>query len=371
MSIAIVSYTAAHEAAVREFNARLRAKGATWAFPDSCVPQWLPRREGNTLYQEYFLAVENGLVVRGGYILKRQRFLVNGNLLEIGDYRLPLSEGLIDRSFALVALDLACDNLRRLPMSYGLGFGGEHTHTADYARAMRWSIATVPFYFRIVHPATFLRNIRSLRTSRFRCALFDILAASGLGWLGITAMKATRPRRRFRPPLECLQVAEFPGTVDNIWEKCKDDYAFIAVRDCSVLRTLYPADDPRFIRLLVRRGNTVVGWAVLLNTPMTNHKQFGGMQVGTLVDCLASPADAADVVACAAQVLEHGGADILVSNQSSETWCQALCASGFLAGPSNFGLTASPALAKQIGPIRDRMPTFHLNRGDGDGPIHL
>jgi hypothetical protein len=216
-----------------------------------------------------------------------------------------------------------------------------------------------------------LRNIRTLRTSRLRCAALNLLAATRLGWLGITALNAVRFRRTVRPPVDCLQVEDFPGMVDDVWDKCKADYSFVAVRSRLVLRTLYPADDRRFIRLLVRRDKKVVGWAVLLNTPMTDHKQFGNMRVGTLVDCLASPADAADVVACAARVLEQGGADILVSNQSSAAWCRALHACGFFAGPSNFGLSASPALAAEIGPIRERMPTFHLNRGDGDGPIHL
>ena len=65
----------------------------------------------------------------------------------------------------------------------------------------------------------------------------------------------------------------------------QEDY--IAKRDAATLDCLYPPSDPRFIRI-----RTDHGWAVLLDTPMSAHKQFGDLRVGTIVDCLAPPEEA-------------------------------------------------------------------------------
>ena len=46
------------------------------------------------------------------------------------------------------------------------------------------------------------------------------------------------------------------------------------------------------------------------------------------------------------------------------TWVEE---SGFLEGPSNFIFAASKKLAELTG----RYEEIHINRGDGDGPIHL
>jgi hypothetical protein len=109
----------------------------------------------------------------------------------------------------------------------------------------------------------------------------------------------------------------------------------------------------------------------LLNTQMSGHRQFGGMRVGTLVGCLAKPADARDVVASARDLLEENGADLIVSNQQSGAWGRALKDCGFLQGPSNFPFFASPKLAALLEPFAANAETFHLNREDGDGPINL
>ena len=109
----------------------------------------------------------------------------------------------------------------------------------------------------------------------------------------------------------------------------------------------------------------------MLDTQMSGHKQFGSMRVGSIVDCLASPADAAAVIRAATRFLETRGVDIIISNQSSSAWCKALAANGYLTGPSNFILALSPKLAESLTPLPEHKPAIHMNRGDGDGPINL
>ncbi len=270
------------------------------------------------------MAIDDDSEVRGGYILKHQWFFINGALQHIADYRLPISEGIVDRRFALVALCIMADALRRQPRLFGLGFGGLKTRTAQYTRGGGWRMAPVPFLFRVVRPQAFLRNIRVIRTSAIRRCGLDLLAITGLGWLGVKLIQGIRPKFKASASVSCEEVLEFGDWVNPIWEACKAHYRLIAVRDCAVLQTLYPGDDPKFIRLKLSREGKPIGWAVLLVTSMTGHTQFGNMRVGTLVDCLASPQDAVEVAARARDILEARGADILVSNQSSSAWCQAL-----------------------------------------------
>jgi hypothetical protein len=371
MRTRIVPRTAEHAPAVREFNARLSAGAAGVQFPKSHVPEWLPKRQGCDLYQEHFVAIDDQAAVRGAYMLKHQWFLINGGLRRIADYQLPISEGIIDRKYALVGLELMQDALRRQPELFGMGFGGLGTRMAAYQRLHRWQMVALPFLFRVVHAHTFLQNISVLRTSPLRRTVLSMLAVSGLGTLAISALQRLFPRRPISPTVSYRIVKQFSPVVDPLWDACKHGYSLIAVRDSKVLNALYPADDPRFIRLKVLRGRKLIGWAVLLNTQMSGHSHFGNMRVGTLADCLAAPEDANDVVSCASHVLEAGGTDLMVSNQASLAWCNALRTCGFISGPSNFGFAAAPALAAAISPLENRLDTFHLNRGDGDGPINL
>ncbi|MEN6407982.1 MAG: hypothetical protein ABFC77_16125 [Thermoguttaceae bacterium] len=376
MSIKIVPYAAEHEPAVRAFNARLAAASLdrnhySTQFAESHVPKWLPRRPGVDLYQECFVAVDEQSIVRGGYILKRQPFLLKGERVELADYQLPISEGIINRDFTAVALQLYVDALRRQPYLWGLGGGGVHGASPRFLLTLHWQTATVPFWFRVVHPGAFLKNIAFLRNSPARRWLFDVLRCTGAGWLGVKSLQQFQGKRRRASGVTYEMVPEFSDWVDSVWHRSKNDYSLIAVRDRPILDMLYPSGNPRFIRLKVARDGDVIGWAVLLNTPMAGHKQFGDMRVGTLVDCLARPDDAGDVVACARDVLESGGADLLISSQCSLAWGRALRDCGFMEGPSNLPFLASPKLAARLQPLAENAATFHFNRGDGDGPIHL
>jgi hypothetical protein len=134
---------------------------------------------------------------------------------------------------------------------------------------------------------------------------------------------------------------------------------------------LYPAGSDRFIRLRVDERGAAVGWAVLLDTPMSGHPYFGNLRVGSIVDCLAAPEAAGAVVEHAVRVLTDRGVDLVVTNQAAACWRNALQRAGFLPGPSRVLFAASPALARHLPPGQDGLSQFHLNRGDGDGPINL
>ncbi len=372
MAVRIVEYDASKEAAVTAFNGRLKAGGATQGFSESHVPAWLPPRPDRTLFMQYFLAVEDDATVRGCYALKHQDFSISGRTRSIGLIALPISEGIVNRGYAAVGAQLIMHAIRQKPLIYGLGLGGESEAITHMVRAAGWRVAPVPFFFRVIRPFGFLRNIRSLRNSPLRRLLMDALAFSGGGWLGI---KAIHLFSRFRLPdgrsLSVEIVDEFSAWADEVWTRCAPHYGYCAVRDAATLRILYPAGDSRFIRMKISEAGCPIGWAVLLATDFTHHKHFGGMRLGTIVDVLAIPKDADKVVFCAERLLRMQKVDLIVTNQSHATWQAALRQCGFLTGPSTFLLATSRKLTDLLNESNLTGDRLHLNRGDGDGPINL
>ncbi|NQU26233.1 MAG: hypothetical protein HQ567_33515 [Candidatus Nealsonbacteria bacterium] len=372
MPITITSFTDEHVSAVTRFNARLTAGGMRSQFPTSPVPRWLPPAPGRTLYQEYFVGVDEDSVVRSAYILKHQDFIIKDRVVSIGDFQLPISEGAVNRAYVDLASQLLLDALRKSPLLYGLGMGGHHLAITRLFKAAGWLLFAVPFYFKVNHPTAFFRKTVFLRNSLAKRLLLDCAAVTGLGWVGIKTIQAMRDKQvRRKSSVTAERVDEFDAWADGLWENCKGDYPMIAVRDAEVLQILYPKEDPRFICLKIRENHTVIGWAVVLDTPMTAHKHFGSMRLGSLVDAMASPANASKVVSAATAHLEERGVDLIVSNQSHSAWCTACQRAGFFRGPSNFLFGGSRKLRKLLDSSSVPTDQIYVNRGDGDGPIHL
>lgn len=367
MGIACHRFTSEWTPAVRAFNGRLRSKDAgSLLFPEA------PRQNqpGAAVEREYILATE-GEEVHGGYVLSRREFRFHtGDRQTVGTFQLPLSEGIVDKRYALVGLHLLLDVTRRQPLLYTLGIGGPEEPFARMLESARWRLHPVPFFFRIVKPSAFLRNIAFLRTSPARRLLFDVLAFTRLASLPIRALHLARDRYR-RRRFDHEIVEAFTGRDDEVWRQAAGDYSLIAVRESQPLNTLYPRENKKFIRLRVLHDRSVAGWAVVMCNPWTDHRHFGSMRLGSIVDVLALPGYESAVVATATRHLEQAGADLIVSNLNHRAWTRALRSCGYLQGPSNFIFAASPQLAESLAPYAERSGLVHMTRGDGDGPIHL
>jgi hypothetical protein len=366
--VEITPYTQDFEPLVKAFNARLRDGGEKyWAFPESHIPPF-PKAQNVNPYQEFFLACDHG-AVRGGYLLTHNQFAIRGETTWIAcGPQLNLSEGIVNRTYGMIGAINVRDAVKRQPLLYGLGMGGFEQPQAKLLAAMKWLLRAVPFFFKIVHPSAFFANIAYLRRNRATQILLDTLRYTGLGWAGTRLMQ-------FRPAFPGGAVEEpcyeFGPWADTIWSACKDRYALIAVRDNETLNRLYPPREAKFHKLRISRQGKLLGWAVVLDTQMQRHKQFGNMRVGSIVDCLGAPEDAAFIARCSSRFLEKRGVDLIVSNQTSSAWGGAMIASGFLRGPTNFILAFSPVLAARLEPLGKSWDQIHMNRGDGDGPINL
>jgi len=374
MSIVIQPYTREWEPAVAAFNQRLAPQRMPvhFEFPRRCVSDWLPPREGRRIRQEYFLAVDEENTVRGGYILKTQDFWVDGVVEPIGNLQLPLSEGIVDPRFGFVGVQVVLNALRRQPLLYSLGMGGLQNAYPRLLGGLKWSMFLVPFFFRVVRPAGFLRGFPSLRTSATKRLGVELLAATGAGWLGTCLVQglAARGTRR-APPCDVEPQGCLGDWADQVWEVSHRQYALAAIRDRNSLESLYGDAFPGLIFLRMTRDRKDIGWASVLDTPMSGHRYFGDLRVGTIVDGFSALDDAAAVLRAATSFLEQRRVDVIVSNQTHRAWVGGLKACGFLPGPSNFALALSKALAAKIPSCDERWGEFHFNRGDGDGPINL
>jgi hypothetical protein len=365
----IVAYSSAvHRRAVERFNARLAASGSEFLFPTQ-EPE--PRANHCSIWAEHFVATQDDEVL-GGYILKHQTFWLGSSPVEVGNLQLPVSLGLIDNNYSHVSVSLFFDALGRNEFLYCLGMGSQESKLVKLLTAAGWQHLVVPFYFRVRSANSFARNIR-LPPNRARLQRLLRIA----GWLrlagaGLGMVKALRGGRR--PDLSKTtidQVPCFDQSADELFEQNGSACALIGDRRAGALNGWYPEANPKFLRLVVRQAGQVVGWAVLLDTQMQNDKYFGNLRVGALVDELARPGHAATVVAAADRFLSQRGVELLVSNQLHPEWGEALIRAGYRQGPSNFFFYFSRELADRLAQEPNWEHRIHLNRGDGDGPIHL
>jgi len=97
----------------------------------------------------------------------------------------------------------------------------------------------------------------------------------------------------------------------------------------------------------------------------------GDMVLGALIDMLAVPHNAYDLVTGALSALYETNADLIIANHSAAMWNEAFKRAGFISWKTNFFLFLSPGLRQQLEPLRDHAGSFYFLRGDGDGPINV
>jgi hypothetical protein len=371
MAIVIQPYRSEHEPAVAEFNQRLRQAGEddNMVFYRWAEPRWLPRRGESRIYNEFFVAIDDG-IVRGGYALKTQDFFFpDGQTRSIAYYHHPLSEGIVNKAHAMVGTLLLRDAMLRAPLLYCLGMGGYDRPLPRMLLRLGWAHSLVPFFFRIVNPSRFLRNMQTLRSSRSRKFLMDIAAYSGAGWAASKLFRGYRALLAPRSPAtECREVASFEADamgLQSLWEQARQTCSFTAVRDAETLNTLYPPALKHLTRLVLKRNGVAIGWAVV--GERRQDAKYGNLRVGSVVDCFALPGELLSVMRGATQKLERQGFDLILSNQSHRAWGEAFKAAGYLPGPSNFLFAASKKLAELLSPFEEVRPRMHLTRADGDG----
>ena len=299
MGIKVVPYTEDRVPAVKAFNQRMADGGTGWGWYEWAEDRWLPRRDGLHVWREHFLAVDDDDEVRGAYALKPQAWLVHGETLTVTDWQGPVSEGLLSRRYAALGLRMIRDMLKKYPLLYSWGHGGNEAAMLQLLVALKWLIHDTPFCLKVCHPIRFLRRNAYLRDSTRNRLALDLLAFSGAGWLGFKLLHwGLGLRGPAHRDATAEEVPSFGAWADALWERCTTAYQALGVRDAKTMNALVPAEGwPNGIRLRVRRAGEDIGWAVVLDNQLENDPRFGDLRVGCVADCLALPEDAGAVVA--------------------------------------------------------------------------
>lgn len=369
MGVHVEPYQLPHVEAVRAFNARVAEHGGIPGFLLAETP--ITPRPGSPILRRSFLALEDG-EVRGGFELHRQPFCIGGRLCPISHYRAPLSEGIVDRRYAYLGMLMVKEALRETPYLFGIGMGGVAQPLPRLLGALGFALHTVPFLFRVCRPARVLRGLPVLRARPRRAVLASLLAGSGAGWLAFRSHARTADLwARRGPRLTLNPVTTWDAWADELWSSARDRCSLVAVRDAASLSALYPIADPRNLCLRLSHDGRPVGWAALYDTPMRESRHFGELRVGAVLDVWARPSYAEAVAHATTRELERRGVDLIVLNHAHPEWLAAFRRTGFLAGPSNYGLALSPLLAAAVRAEPGGEGRMHITRGDGDGRIHL
>lgn len=369
MEIRIVPYSPAEAAAAQAFNERLCAGGETEFLLPAQAPE--PEPDDPPIRNAYFLALE-GQAVRGGFLLARFPASLAGEPVEAINCREPLSEGIVDPNYSLLALRLLKDAQKHGPYLFALGMGSEQARFSRLLKAAGWTVEPVPFLFRVVRAGRFLSEMPILRNSRPKRLLARAAAFSGAGKIAISALQASSIRAAFGLRGATIErIHEWGPWADALWEDFESSCSFCVQRDRRTLEALYRLGRDRTQAFVVKRGGKPVGWVAAQNSKMSNHKHFGNLHVATILDCVAYPEAREAAVALAARALAANGADLIVTNQSYEPWVHAFRSAGFQRARSNYVLATSKALSQAIASQPGGRERMHFTRGDSDGRIHL
>ena len=142
MKLSITPYTEEWTPAVRAMNQRLKDGGSTWGFYAQHTPSWLPRRDGDdqSVWQEYYVVADEA-TVRGGFVLKPQKFYHNGVAQWAASWQGPVSEGLVDKRMAMVGMLCLRDMQQKQPLLFCWGGSDKLLQLLD---ALGWSRAGTP-----------------------------------------------------------------------------------------------------------------------------------------------------------------------------------------------------------------------------------
>lgn len=379
MAITIVPHEESWKPRVEAFNARMRAGGSSFGFYVDPKPTWLAKRaDDQPVWREYWLAIEDAADVRGGYALKPQAWWIQGRQQLVADWQGPVSEGAYDKRYGALGLRMMRDMLKRHPLLYSWGHGGDDAAIVKLLEALKWTLHRTPFLLRVVRPAHFARKNRYLREDPRKRLALDVAAFTGAASIGGRALHAAlRLRSLARFTSEAEVVPSFGVWADELWHRAKDDYSAIAVRDARAMSTLVPEGERQhewseLVRLRVWGANGhTLGWALVSIRDMQSHPQFGDCRVGSVVDYLAPVAHAGEVIHAAFDHLARLGAELVIANQSDPRWVRAFEDNGFVRIEGRRIFCAAPPLVEALAPFDETKERLFLSNMDGHGPHGL
>ncbi len=356
-----------------EFNARLHKTGTVG----------VPNRDRNgdapaPMEAERYVGVDGGGEIRGAYLLRWQSLWLRGQQVRGAALGLPISEGIVNKRYAMVGVSVLRDAVKRCEDQYVLGGGGRDGNVFRVARHAGWQIADVPFVFRVLKGRNFLRKLPQTQHGGGRI-LASLVGNTGLAQLATDLLHAGSALRhggsfslRQSSGGTVEEVPSLREAAEEVWPRVKSQYTFCVVRDGAHVEPAFPPGRADLHRLVVRVGGSIVGWAVVMTESLSRLKDFlGDVTPGLIVDAFGDTSHATEIVRAATLYLASQGVDVMMTNVSHRRWMSAYKKAGFLSWRSQFPLIVSRSLGRRIGDLALTLPESHVSRGDGDGVHYL
>jgi hypothetical protein len=365
VKVAVEPFRPEHEPAAEAFNERMRRAGASTAF---LLPTKVDQSSGAVgVRLTQYIARDDAGHVRGGILGQEHPALVGGRLERTVNLQAPLSEGIVDRTYAFVAPQLVKHIVRQTPHAFVVGMGSAELPFPRLLKAMQWRLAAAPFYFRLLRPARCFRQLAPLRTSAARRLLGHVAVLSGAAAVAErVAHRATREVQELTSRFTVEPVRAWDDWADEVWSTFAQGISFGVPRTRDLMPWFYPLHGRSPRAWALKRNGRVEGWFGLAVTAMSKNAYFGDLTVATLTDCVGSRDAVRAGMACAAGEARAAGADILVTNQQHHVLQDDCRAAGWREAPSNFLIATSPALSAGV----DER-TAYVTRRDGDGLTNL
>jgi hypothetical protein len=366
MPIEVTAYLPEHEPLVEALNQRLEAGGSDRRFYTHAKPKWIPAGQNLDVGREYIVAVDETPAIHGGYCLKRQTFSAGGEVLEAASMQGPVSEGLVDARYAMLAMRLVRDMERREPR---LMAWGSSERIAGLLSRLGWTHGTAAAMTQVFRGGRVVRSLPALRGKAALRPLLDLAAVLGLASLGARMghlFLRLKQRSAPAPALTAVEVDTFGPWADAVWASASAHYGLIAKRDAAVMNAVLPREGwPQAIRLRCDLDGRCVGWAAVRDTSFSGDAKFGDLRVGSIIDALSEPGLEAAVIAAASAYLRRRGVDMAVSVMSSDVWIAGFKAAGYLVQAGRRPVYMAPPLAELL---PHGVGAAHLTPLDGDGP---
>ncbi len=361
------------------FNERLRQGGIVDEYFSSRPNR--DRGEGppTAMEAERYIGVDDGGQVHGAYILRWQFLWLRGERFLGACYGHPVSEGIINKQYAMMGVSILRDALKRCEYLHMLGASGRNGSAFRVAQHAGWQIEDVPFLFRVIQGGKFLRRLPQMQRSGGRRLLATVGGTTGLAGIasgllhgGSAIWNRGGPSLRPASNVTVEEVTSLAGAADEVWGRANSQYAFCVVRDGAHVDPSFPVDRADLHRLVVRHQGSVVGWSVVMTEGLSRLRNYLGEVVpGLIVDAFGDTAYAPEIVRATTLYLADRGVDVVITNTSHNHWIAGYKGAGFLTWRSQYPLLVSKSLAHRIGDFPAIMPQTHMSRGDGDGVHYL
>lgn len=348
--------------AIQAMNARMEGGGSGWKFYAKSDLEWLGGC-GAGISRELYVA-ERGGEVCGGFVLKRQPFLLDGEPVAVGNVQGPVSESLVRPELRGLGGYMMGQAVQMEPLTIGWGSSDQK---AKMLARMGWQSTRVPILLRLVKPGRVFRKGRMLKSPPL-AALVRLAALLGVPQVAFAYRQSAHPDLS-PPSAQAVVVPHFGAWADPIWEAAKGRYGLIAERGAKALNRVMPAGEwPDVTVLRIDVDGSPIGWAAVRDRQLDGDPTFGSLRVGSIVDALARPGQESIVAWTATKWLAKQGVDAIGAVFTHKDWREAFKRAGYLTLRNRRHVAASPALTERTGDLSPLLDRAHLTLMDGDGP---